>query len=79
MLGYKVRKLNPIPMITSKHLPGNLLTCFRPRGVLSELATLLGDKEEGELVSLEVKVLLFLKLCNAHFHYISQIFNMALN
>ena len=39
---------------------GDLLSCFRPRGVLSGLTTLLEDKVGRELVGLEVKVLLLL-------------------
>ena len=39
---------------------GDLLNCFRPRGVLSGLITLLEDKVGRELVGLEVKVLLLL-------------------
>jgi hypothetical protein len=37
---------------------GDLLSCFKPRGVLSGLITLLVDKVERELVGLEVKILL---------------------
>ena len=39
---------------------GDLFSCFRPRGVLSGLSTLLVDRVERELVGLEVKILLLL-------------------
>ena len=38
----------------------SLLSCFRPRGLLPGLTTLLVDKVDRELVGLEVKVLLLL-------------------
>ena len=50
----------PMPFTISNISLGDLLSCFRPRGLLPGLTTLLVDKVDRELVGLEVKVLLLL-------------------